>query len=124
MKANNNSAQILNILVELSKAGAKGGDVAGCISALRLRSGNAKVVFKQEDVLLACSYVKAGCSVAEIHAMFELLTGQHKNKELQTFYNANQNYRGNPTELKELMKGLIDCPQLNSQLATTNPQLI
>ena len=116
--------QILNILVELSKAGAKGGDVVGCISALKLRSANPQDLFKQEDVLLACSYVKAGCSGADIHAMFELLTGQHKNKELQTFYNANQNYRGNPTDLKELMKWVIECPQLNSQLATTNPQLI
>ena len=40
LKSNNNSEQILNILVELSKAGTKGGDVAGCISALKLRGGN------------------------------------------------------------------------------------
>ncbi len=55
LKANNNSAQILNILVELSKSGTKGGDVAGCISALKLRGGNPQDLFKQEDVLLACS---------------------------------------------------------------------
>ena len=73
---------MLIALTELIKAGVKEGDMAGCISALKLRGGNPQDLFKQEDVLLACSYVKAGCSVADIHAMFELLTGQHKNKEL------------------------------------------
>lgn len=84
--------------------------MTGCISALKLRGGNPQDLFKQEDALLVSSYVKACCSVAKIHAMFELLTGQHKNKELQTFYNANQNYRGNPAEPINLIN--------------TNPQLI
>ena len=73
--------------------------MAGCISALRLRGGNPQDVFKQEDVLLACNYVKAGCSVAEIHTMFELLTGQHKNKELQNVFNATPELRNKPTEI-------------------------
>ena len=103
---------MLNVLTELSKAGTKGGDVAGCISALKLRGGNPQDLFKQEDVLLACSYVKAGCSVADIQQMFELLTVQHKTKELQAFYSANPNYRNNPKELKDLLKMLSDCPQL------------
>ena len=104
--------QILNILIELSKAGTKGGDVAGCISALKLRGGNPQDQFKQEDVLLACSYVKAGCSGADIHAMYELLTGQHKNKELQNVFNATP-------ELRNKAKELINWINTN-----TNPQLI
>ena len=63
-------------LTELIKAGVKEGDMAGCISALKLRGGgNPQDMLKQEDVLLACSYVKAGCSGADVYAMFELLTG-------------------------------------------------
>ncbi len=99
LKANKNSVQILNLLVELSKSGTKGGDVAGCISALKLRGGNPQDLFKQEDVFLACSYVKAGCSVAEIHTMFELLTGQHKGKELQNIFNATPDLRNKPKEI-------------------------
>ncbi len=109
MKANNHSAQILNILVELSKAGTKGGDVAGCISALRLRGGNPWNLFKQEDVLLACSYVKSGCSGADVHAIFELLTGQHKNKELQNIFNTTPELRN---KAKELTSWINTNPQL------------
>jgi hypothetical protein len=37
--------------------------------------------------------------VADIHAMFELLTGQHKNKELQNVFNATPELRNKPTEI-------------------------
>jgi hypothetical protein len=86
LKSNVNTQQVMT---ELRKEGIKGGDVFGCITALKLRGGNPQDLFKKEDVALACSYVKAGCSGADIHQMFELLTGQHKTKELQNFYNAN-----------------------------------
>ena len=110
MKANNNSVQILNILIELSKIGTKGGDVDRWIGSLKLRGGNPHDLSKQEDVLLACSYIKAGCSVADIHAVFELLTGQHKNKELQNVFDATPELRNKPKELTSWIK--------------TNPQLI
>ena len=42
--------------------------------------------------------------------MFELLAGQHKTKELQNFYNANQNLRNTPKELNELLKMMTACP--------------
>jgi hypothetical protein len=37
-------------LTELSKAGAKGTDVAGCVAALKLRGANPQEHFKAEDV--------------------------------------------------------------------------
>jgi hypothetical protein len=40
LKANNNTLQMLIALIELIKAGVKEGDMAGCISALKLRGGN------------------------------------------------------------------------------------
>jgi hypothetical protein len=67
----------LNALTELAKAGTKGTDVAGCIAALKLRGGNPQDLFKQEDVVLACNYVKASLTTAEIKQAFELLTTQH-----------------------------------------------
>ena len=41
------------MLTELSKAGTKGGDVASCITALKLRGGNPQDLYKKEDVELA-----------------------------------------------------------------------
>jgi hypothetical protein len=62
------------VLIEIAKAGIKEADVAGCIAALKLRGGNPQDMFKQEDIVLACSYVKAGCSGTEIHQIFQLIT--------------------------------------------------
>ncbi len=42
------------MLTELSRAGTKGGDVTGCITALKLRGGNPQDLYKKEDVELAC----------------------------------------------------------------------
>jgi hypothetical protein len=47
-------------------------------------------------VALACSYIKAGCSGADVQQMFELLIGQHKTKELQAVYNAKPDVKNNP----------------------------
>ena len=46
LKSNGNTQQVLTVLTELSKAGTKGGDVAGCITALKLRGGNPQDLYK------------------------------------------------------------------------------
>ncbi len=46
LKANGNTQQVLTVLTELSKAGTKGGDVASCITALKLRGGNPQDLYK------------------------------------------------------------------------------
>jgi hypothetical protein len=46
LNANGNTQQVLTVLTELSKAGTKGGDLAGCITALKLRGGNPQDLYK------------------------------------------------------------------------------
>jgi len=41
-----------------------------------------------------------------------LLTNQHKTVQLQQFYTANQNLRNTPKELKDMLKMVVDCPQI------------
>ena len=65
-------------------------------------------------MLLACTYVKAGFSGADVHAIFELITEKHKNKELQKVFNATPELRIKPTELINWIKTnpLNTSPQL------------
>ena len=74
------------------------------MDALKLRGANPQDSFRQEDIDLLCSYTQKGARAAEILQIFELLTGKHKNKELQQYFDSNKDLQKKPIEMIQLVK--------------------
>jgi len=53
---------------------------------------------KAEWIELLNDYIKEGCTVTETAAMLDLLAGKSQNKEIQDYFNANQDYIKNDTK--------------------------
>ncbi len=66
---------------------------------------------KQEDFAMLVRFTESGCTNDQIKAMFEFVTNKSANKELQKYYNNNQE------QLKSNSK-------VFASLSTTKPQIM
>jgi hypothetical protein len=57
---------------------------------LMMRGANPQDQAKQEDLTLLVKFHASGCNNDQIKMMFELITNKHTNKELQQYFDKNQ----------------------------------
>ncbi len=85
---------------------------------LSMRDSEVNEKTKQEDLALLVRFIDSGCTNDQIKAMFEFVTNKATNKELQQYYNNNQEYlKNNPKALASLT---TTYPQIQSFLSSYN----
>jgi hypothetical protein len=99
------------LLVLCAKEGFKPDKLAFNYQMLTMRGANPQDQAKQEDLTLLVKYHASGCTNDQIKMMFELLTNKHANKELQQYFDKNQ-------------EQLKNDPKTFANLTTTNIQIL
>ncbi len=109
------STELFQTLLKYAKAGARPtyldllidnqGDIKTNLKEiLSMRESDTNEKTKQEDFALLVQFIDSGCTDDQIKAMFEFVTNKATNKELQQYYNNNQEQlKNNPEALASLL---------------------
>ncbi len=85
---------------------------------LTMRDANIKDKSKQEDLTLLVKCNASGCTNDQIRAIFQLITNKHANKELQQYFDQNQEKLKN--DPKKFANITTIYPQIQTFLSTIN----